>query len=166
MLLLPLPLLPLPLLPLVMIDYKNGICEEMKLFIFEWVILNPEAGKGIKYVRQLNKQELIKVILYIEGKLSKQVLMTEVIIPKKMYFSEIARIRQLKQKGEYVEEEEEVDEDKEEEEDDEAEEDTEDKEEEDDEEEEDAEDKKEEDADEDKDDKEEEDADEDKEDKG
>ena len=79
----------------------------MKLFIFEWVILNPEAGKGIKYVRQLNKQELIKVILYIEGKLSKQVLMDEVIIPKKMYFSEIARIRQLKQKGEYVEEEEE-----------------------------------------------------------
>ena len=94
-------------LRLVMIDYKNGICEEMKLFIFEWVILNPEAGKGIKYVRQLNKQELIKVILYIEGKLSKQVLMDEVIIPKKMYFSEIARIRQLKQKGEYVEEEEE-----------------------------------------------------------
>ena len=79
----------------------------MKLFIFEWVILNPEAGKGIKYVRQLNKQELIKVILYIEGKLSKDVLMKEVIIPKKMYFSEIARIRQLKQKGEYVEEEEE-----------------------------------------------------------
>lgn len=124
------------LLPLVMIDYKNGICEEMKLFIFEWVILNPEAGKGIKYVRQLNKQELIKVILYIEGKLSKDVLMTEVIIPKKMYFSEIARIRQLKQKGEYVEEEEEEEEDdevdedkeeeeKEEEEDDEAEEDTE-----------------------------------------
>ena len=87
----------------------------MKLFIFEWVILNPEAGKGIKYVRQLNKQELIKVILYIEGKLSKQVLMDEVIIPKKMYFSEIARIRQLKQKGEYVEEEEEeAEEDKEE----------------------------------------------------
>ena len=104
-----------------MIDYKNGICEEMKLFIFEWVILNPEAGKGIKYVRQLNKQELIKVILYIEGKLSKQVLMDEVIIPKKMYFSEIARIRQLKQKGEYVEEEEEeAEEDKEEEEEEEA----------------------------------------------
>lgn len=102
-----------------MIDYKNGICEEMKLFIFEWVILNPEAGKGIKYVRQLNKQELIKVILYIEGKLSKDVLMKEVIIPKKMYFSEIARIRQLKQKGEYVEEdEEEAEEDKEDEEED------------------------------------------------
>lgn len=96
-----------------MIDYKNGICEEMKLFIFEWVILNPEAGKGIKYVRQLNKQELIKVILYIEGKLSKDVLMKEVIIPKKMYFSEIARIRQLKQKGEYVEEDEEENKDKE-----------------------------------------------------
>lgn len=109
----------------------------MKLFIFEWVILNPEAGKGIKYVRQLNKQELIKVILYIEGKLSKDVLMKEVIIPKKMYFSEIARIRQLKQKGEYVEEEEEEnneDEDKEEaaeeEEEDEEEEDEEDEEEE------------------------------------
>lgn len=106
-----------------MIDYKNGICEEMKLFIFEWVILNPEAGKGIKYVRQLNKQELIKVILYIEGKLSKDVLMKEVIIPKKMYFSEIARIRHLKQKGEYVEEDEEENKDKEKEEEDEDEED-------------------------------------------
>lgn len=106
-----------------MIDYKNGICEEMKLFIFEWVILNPEAGKGIKYVRQLNKQELIKVILYIEGKLSKQVLMDEVIIPKKMYFSEIARIRQLKQKGEYVEEDEEDDKGKEDDEDEDKEED-------------------------------------------
>lgn len=95
----------------------------MKLFIFEWVILNPEAGKGIKYVRQLNKQELIKVILYIEGKLSKDVLMKEVIIPKKMYFSEIARIRHLKQKGEYVEEDEEENKDKEKEEEDEDEED-------------------------------------------
>ena len=122
-----------------MIDYKNGICEEMKLFIFEWVILNPEAGKGIKYVRQLNKQELIKVILYIEGKLSKQVLMKEVIIPKNMYFSEIARIRQLKKKGEYVEEENKDEENKEEEEDkedEEEEEEEEDKEEEDEEEEE------------------------------
>ena len=78
-------------------------CEDMKLFVFEWVILNPKAGKGIKYVRQLNKQELIKVLLYVEGKLSKEVLMEEVIIPKKMYFSEIARIRLLKKKGEYDE---------------------------------------------------------------
>ena len=120
-----------------MIDYKNGICEEMKLFIFEWVILNPEAGKGIKYVRQLNKQELIKVILYIEGKLSKDVLMKEVIIPKKMYFSEIARIRHLKQKGEYVEEDEEENKDKEKEEEDEDEEDEDEEEEEEEEEEED-----------------------------
>ena len=102
----------------------------MKLFIFEWVILNPEAGKGIKYVRQLNKQELIKVILYIEGKLSKDVLMKEVIIPKKMYFSEIARIKHLKQKGEYVEEVEEEEEAAEEEEDEEEEEEEEDDEEE------------------------------------
>ena len=78
-------------------------CEDMKLFVFEWVILNPKAGKDIKYVRQLNKQELIKVLLYVEGKLSKEVLMEEVIIPKKMYFSEIARIRLLKKKGEYDE---------------------------------------------------------------
>lgn len=86
-------------------------CEDMKLFVFEWVILNPKAGKGIKYVRQLNKQELIKVLLYVEGKLSKEVLMEEVIIPKKMYFSEIARIRLLKKKGEYDEDADDADDD-------------------------------------------------------
>jgi hypothetical protein len=80
-------------------------CEDMKLFVFEWVILNPKAGKGIKYVRNLNKAELKKAILFIEGKLSKEVLMEEVIIPKKMYFSETARIRLLKKKGEYDDEE-------------------------------------------------------------
>ncbi len=80
-------------------------CEDMRLFVFEWVILNPKAGKGIKYVRNLNKAELKKAILFIEGKLSKEVLMEEVIIPKKMYFSKTARIRLLKKKGEYDEEE-------------------------------------------------------------
>jgi len=80
-------------------------CEDMKLFVFEWVILNPKAGKGIKYVRNLNKAELKKAILFIEGKLSKEVLMEEVIIPKKMYFSKTARIRLLKKKGEYDDEE-------------------------------------------------------------
>jgi hypothetical protein len=84
-------------------------CEDMRLFVFEWVILNPKAGKGIKYVRNLNKAELKKAILFIEGKLSKEVLMEEVIIPKKMYFSETARIRLLKKKGEYDEEDTEAD---------------------------------------------------------
>ena len=69
-------------------------CEDMKLFIFEWAILNPEAGKGIKYVRNLNKQELIKVCLYIEGKLSKDEMM-EVILAKQEYFRELARNRKI-----------------------------------------------------------------------
>ena len=73
-----------------MTDYKKMLCEDMKLFIFEWVILNPEAGKGIKYVRNLNKQELIKVCLYIEGKLSRDEMM-EVIIAKQEYYRRYAR---------------------------------------------------------------------------
>ena len=67
-------------------------CEDMKLFIFEWTILNPEAGKGIKYVRNLNKQDLTKVCLYIEGKLSRDEMM-EVILAKQEYFRQLARNR-------------------------------------------------------------------------
>jgi hypothetical protein len=74
-------------------------CEDMKLFVFEWLILHPEEGKGIKYVRNLNKAELRKACLFIEGKISKEVFMEEVIIPKKMYFSETAKLRMLKKKG-------------------------------------------------------------------
>jgi len=82
-----------------MVDYKKRNCEDMKLFVFEWVIQNPEAGKGIKYIRNLNKAELIKACLFIEGKLSKDVLMEEVIIPKKLYFSKTSKQRYLKKKG-------------------------------------------------------------------
>ena len=82
-----------------MIDYKKGICEDMKLFIFEWIIKHPAEGKGIKYVRNLNKEELIKACLFIEGKITKEVLMTEVIIPKQEYFRKSAKRRELKKKG-------------------------------------------------------------------
>ena len=75
-----------------MTDYKKMLCEDMKLFIFEWVILNPEEGKGIKYVRNLNKPELIKVCMYIDGKLSRDEMM-EVIIAKQEHFRELARRR-------------------------------------------------------------------------
>ena len=75
-----------------MTDYKKMNCEDMKLFIFEWAILNPEAGKGIKYVRNLNKQDLTKVCLYIEGKLSRDEMM-EVILAKQEYFRQLARNR-------------------------------------------------------------------------
>jgi hypothetical protein len=75
-----------------MTDYKKMNCEDMKLFIFEWAILNPEAGKGIKYVRNLNKQDLTKVCLYIEGKLSRDEMM-EVILAKQEYFRKLARNR-------------------------------------------------------------------------
>ena len=75
-----------------MTDYKKMLCEDMKLFIFEWVILNPEEGKGIKYVRNLNKQELIKVCMYIDGKLSRDEMM-EVITAKQEHFRELARRR-------------------------------------------------------------------------
>ena len=75
-----------------MTDYKKMNCEDMKLFIFEWAILNPEAGKGIKYVRNLNKQDLTKVCLYIEGKLCRDEMMA-VILAKQEYFRQLARNR-------------------------------------------------------------------------
>lgn len=71
----------------------------MKLFIFEWIIKHPAEGKGIKYVRNLNKEELIKACLFIEGKITKEVLMEEVIIPKQEYFRKSAQQRALKKKG-------------------------------------------------------------------
>lgn len=71
----------------------------MKLFIFEWIIKHPAEGKGIKYVRNLNKEELIKACLFIEGKITKEVLMEEVIIPKQEYFRKSAQRRALKKKG-------------------------------------------------------------------
>ena len=82
-----------------MIDYSKMRCEDMKLFIFEWVILNPKEGSGIKYIRNLNKSDLIKVCLYINGKISKDVLM-DVIIAKQNYFRETNKQRAIKKKEE------------------------------------------------------------------
>uniref|UniRef100_A0A6C0LC20 Uncharacterized protein n=1 Tax=viral metagenome TaxID=1070528 RepID=A0A6C0LC20_9ZZZZ len=83
-----------------MTDYSRMRGEDMKLFVFEWIILHPEEGKGIKYVRNLNKAELRKACLFIDGKMSKEEFMEEVIFPKKLYFSETAKQRYLKNKGE------------------------------------------------------------------
>ena len=71
-----------------MTDRCKKRCYDMKLFILEWVALNPEAGSGIKYISNLNKADLIKVCLYINGKISKDVLM-EVIIARQNYFKGI-----------------------------------------------------------------------------
>jgi len=83
-----------------MTNYGKMRCEDMRLFIFEWVILHPEEGKGIKYVRNLNKSDLKKVLLYIEGKMSKDELMEDVIIPIKFQFRETAKQRATRIKGE------------------------------------------------------------------
>jgi hypothetical protein len=80
-------------------DYSKMKCEDMKLFIFEWVILNPKEGSGIKYIRNLNKSDLIKVCLYINGKISKDVLM-EVITARQNYFRETNKQRVIKKKEE------------------------------------------------------------------
>ena len=52
-----------------MTDRGKKRCYDMKLFILEWLVLNPEAGSGIKYISNLNKADLIKVCLYINGKI-------------------------------------------------------------------------------------------------
>jgi len=81
-----------------MADNRRMKCEDMILFIFEWVILNPEAGSGIKYIRNLNKSDLKKVCLYIDGKISKDAIM-EVIIARKNYLQETSKQREIKKKN-------------------------------------------------------------------
>lgn len=100
-----------------MTDYSRMKGEDMKLFVFEWLILHPEEGKGIKYVRNLNKAELRKACLFIEGKMSKEEFMEEVIFPKKLYFSETAKLRMLKKKEDAKEDEDEEEDTEEEDED-------------------------------------------------
>ena len=106
-----------------MTDYSRMKGEDMKLFVFEWLILHPEEGKGIKYVRNLNKAELRKACLFIEGKMSKEEFMEDVIFPKKLYFSETAKLRMLKKKEDAEEDSGEEDDDVEDAEEDEKEED-------------------------------------------
>jgi hypothetical protein len=70
----------------------------MKLFLFEWVILNPKEGGCIKYIGNMNRAQLIKVCSYTENKLAKEELM-ELIIYMKEYLKEYRRKMKNKREG-------------------------------------------------------------------
>jgi hypothetical protein len=57
-------------------------CYDMRLYLFEWVKNNPEAGNDIKYIHNMSKLQLTKVCLYTEGKISKSELIETITIAK------------------------------------------------------------------------------------
>ena len=79
-------------------DYSKMKCHDMKLFLFEWVILNPKEGGCIKYIGNMNRAQLIKVCSYTENKLAKEELM-ELIIYMKEYLKEYRRKMKNKREG-------------------------------------------------------------------
>lgn len=70
-----------------MADYSKMKCHDMKLFLFEWVALNPKEASGIKYIGNMNRAQLIKVCSYTENKIDKEELM-ELIMNLKVYLKE------------------------------------------------------------------------------
>ena len=57
-------------------------CHDMKLFLFEWVALNPKKASGIKYIGNMSRTQLIKVCSYTENKIDKEELMELIIYIK------------------------------------------------------------------------------------
>jgi uncharacterized protein YnzC (UPF0291/DUF896 family) len=70
----------------------------MKLFLFEWVALNTEEGKYIKYIGNMNRAQLIKVCSYTENKLTKDELI-ELILYMKEYLKEYRRKMKNRKEG-------------------------------------------------------------------
>lgn len=73
-------------------------CHDMKLFLFEWVALNTEEGKYIKYIGNMNRAQLIKVCSYTENKLTKDELI-ELILYMKEYLKEYRRKMKNRKEG-------------------------------------------------------------------
>jgi hypothetical protein len=65
-----------------MADYSKMKCHDMKLFLFEWVALNPKKASGIKYIGNMSRTQLIKVCSYTENKIDKEELMELIIYIK------------------------------------------------------------------------------------
>jgi hypothetical protein len=79
-------------------DYSKMKCYDMKLFLFEWVALNTEEGKYIKYIGNMNRAQLIKVCSYTENKLTKDELI-ELILYMKEYLKEYRRKMKNRKEG-------------------------------------------------------------------
>ena len=63
-----------------MTDYSKMRCYDMRMYLFEWVSYNPEAG--IKYIHNMSKSQLIQMCLYTEDRLSKDELIDIINVVK------------------------------------------------------------------------------------
>lgn len=87
-----------------MTDSGKKRCYDMRLYLVEWVVLNPEAGKEMKYIYNMNKSQLIKACLYTEGKLSKQELIDLINYVRNFLKAAKARLKEQKEQDSYSEE--------------------------------------------------------------
>lgn len=72
-------------------------CYDMRLYLVEWVVLNPEAGKDMKYIYNMSKSQLMQACLYTEGKLSKQELIDLINYVRNFLKAAKARLKEQKE---------------------------------------------------------------------
>jgi len=72
-------------------------CYDMRLYLVEWVVLNPEAGREMKYIYNMSKSQLIQACLYTEGKLSKQELIDLINYVRGFLKAAKARLKEQKE---------------------------------------------------------------------
>lgn len=72
-------------------------CYDMRLYLVEWVVLNPEAGKDMKYIYNMSKSQLLQACLYTEGKLSKQELIDLINYVRGFLKAAKARLKEQKE---------------------------------------------------------------------
>jgi hypothetical protein len=80
-----------------MTDRGKKRCYDMRLYLVEWVVLNPEAGREMKYIYNMSKAQLIKACLYTEGKLSKQELIDLINYVRNFLKAAKARLKEQKE---------------------------------------------------------------------
>jgi hypothetical protein len=72
-------------------------CYDMRLYLVEWVVLNPEAGREMKYIYNMSKSQLIQACLYTEGKLTKQELIDLINYVRGFLKASKARLKEQKE---------------------------------------------------------------------
>ena len=72
-------------------------CYDMRLYLVEWVVLNPEEGREMKYIYNMSKSQLMQACLYTEGKLSKQELIDLINYVRGFLKAAKARLKEQKE---------------------------------------------------------------------
>lgn len=82
-----------------MANYSAMKCYDMRLYLFEWIKNNPEAGGDIKYIHNMSKSQLIRVCLYTEEKISKSELIETITIAKNIMKENKKRMKDKKERN-------------------------------------------------------------------